>query len=55
MLTQTRHCSFRTFRVWQTMSEKLRYIRTCVYECVGVALCVVWAEGGGGGVKGGTC
>ena len=50
MLTQTRRCSYRTSRVWQTMSEKHRYIRTCVYECVGVALCVVWA--GGGEVKG---
>ena len=49
MLTQTRRCSYRTSRVWQTMSEKHRYVHTCVYECVGVALCVKWAEGGGGG------
>ena len=35
------------------MSEKLRYIHTCVYECVGVALCVVWVEEGGGGGEGG--
>ena len=54
MPTQTRRCSYRTSRVWQTMSEKHRYVHTCVYECVGMALCVVWVEGGrGGGGEGG--
>ena len=40
----------------QSMADYVRKAQvhtTCVYECVGVALCVVWAEGGE--VKGGTC